>query len=195
MTKHQCIFVHIPKAAGTSVLQALSGHKDFIRRDHCLLADFKNAESSLYKKYFSFSFVREPIDRAFSTYRYLLNGGNGTTDIKIADEISKLSNNFSDYIIHYLSVERIYSNKLLMPQFCFICDSFDNINVDYLGRFESIDEDFAIISNKLQLKTVLPESNISKKGVLEVSSEARKKIQSLYKKDFEIFYPAALTNK
>lgn len=50
MDHHKCIFIHIPKAAGTSVLNILSKKK--INRDHCnynvfLQASKKNSKSIL----------------------------------------------------------------------------------------------------------------------------------------------------
>ena len=72
--RNKCIFIHIPKAAGTSVLAAL-GKKSEKGRDHVSWQTYKKADSKKFNNYFKFSFVRNPYDRAFSAYHYILKGG------------------------------------------------------------------------------------------------------------------------
>ncbi|WP_417698442.1 sulfotransferase family 2 domain-containing protein, partial [Psychromonas sp.] len=67
--KYKCIFIHIPKTAGTSILMTLIG-KDSLK-DHSNYYDFKRINSVKFKKYYKFCFVRNPYDRAVSLYEYL----------------------------------------------------------------------------------------------------------------------------
>jgi chondroitin 4-sulfotransferase 11 len=66
----KCIFVHIPKTAGTSVTDALFGTP---RPRHRPLQWYEGMEPELYKEYFKFAFVRNPWDRLVSGYHYVVN--------------------------------------------------------------------------------------------------------------------------
>lgn len=66
-----CIFVHIPKAAGTSVAHGLFGrgvgHKSIYEYRKIFGADFQ--------EYFKFAVVRNPFSRVVSAYESLRRGG------------------------------------------------------------------------------------------------------------------------
>ena len=90
-TRNKCIFIHIPKAAGTSVLAALGKTKEK-GRDHVSWQVYKKASSRKFARYYKFTFVRNPYDRALSAYRYILSGGNqGKQDLAIAKEMAEYS--------------------------------------------------------------------------------------------------------
>lgn len=63
------------------------------------------------------------------------------------------------------------------------------MQLDFLGRFESLNEDYKYIMEKLQLKFELTETNKSKrKDYKEYYNETvRQKISDLYSKDIQIF--------
>ncbi|MFP4354891.1 MAG: sulfotransferase family 2 domain-containing protein [Phycisphaerae bacterium] len=72
--KYRCIFVHIPKAAGVSVCQTLFGN---LAGGHDTIEKYQKVFSwSDYKRYFKFTFVRNPWDRLASAYRFLRKGGS-----------------------------------------------------------------------------------------------------------------------
>ena len=67
--KHKFIFVHIPKTGGTSIesLFIRNAHiKDVPGKHHMV----RNLDGELLKKYFAFTFVRNPWDRMVSYYKF-----------------------------------------------------------------------------------------------------------------------------
>jgi hypothetical protein len=67
-------------------------------------------------------------------------------------------------------------------------------NMDFIGRFENFDEDFAKVAEKLGTpyeKEVKLNVNRSKKKV-ELTDDQRRRLQALYRKDYEVFYPELL---
>lgn len=188
MTKNKCVFIHIPKAAGTSVLQALANTESFIPRDHSTIEEFRVASPCLLKKSFSFTIVREPLDRISSVYRYLIKGGNKKNDLEYSKFLNENFPTLDSYIIDYLNKDIIHTYKLTKPQYTFLCDEKYNVLVDFVGKFENINEDFSKISNKLNLKRKLKHSNKSELKSLPVSTQAKDKIKDLYNIDYDIFY-------
>ncbi len=192
MTKNNCIFIHIPKAAGTSVLQALNGTLGHIQRDHFTITECITASRKHYEEFFSFAFTREPLDRALSTYNYLVNGGNKTTDLALANTINNNFSNFDEYVAGFLDHDTIHVSKLTKPQFCYVCDERFSIKVDFVGSFENINDDFKYVARRLGLDGHLPQTNYSKKSFYEPSDTTKAKLYELYKRDYELFYPDQL---
>jgi hypothetical protein len=66
--------------------------------------------------------------------------------------------------------------------------------MDFIGRFENFDEDFAKVAAQLGTpyeKEVRLNVNRSQKKV-ELTDNQRRRLQSLYRKDYEVFYPELL---
>jgi len=188
MTKNNCIFVHVPKAAGTSVLHALSGSTKHMQRDHCSAFNFKSADKKRFERSFKFAFVRHPVDRLLSVHRYLLSGGNGTNNKRLSALINSEYSQFDDFILNYLDSMRLHTEVLFRPQFSFLCNEYYEVMVDFVGKYETIEQDFKVVADKLDLNTELPRSNVSKVSIeSDVSEKVRDKITALYSKDFELF--------
>ena len=69
--EHRCVFIHIPKAAGTSLTKTLFAAPS----RHLQYTEYERANPKKFKKYFKFTFVRNPYDRLFSAYSFLKKGG------------------------------------------------------------------------------------------------------------------------
>jgi len=194
--KHQCIFIHIPKTAGTSVLSVLM--QGNVLRDHAVFSDFQTVDPVSFQSYFKFCFVRNPYDRAVSCYEYLKKGGNGGGDLYYKDLIEQKFPTFDDFVLNYLNKDIIHQHVLFKPQYLFIYNYKSELQVDYIGKFEDIEEDFKYISEKIFLQKKLPDLNkSSKKNYMEYYSNSlvKEKVNWLYSKDFELLGYTNLINK
>jgi hypothetical protein len=162
MRRHRCIFVHVPKVAGTSVLQALSG-LERPPRDHCSWQVYYQADSRKFSTYFKFAFVRNPWDRIASVYAYLARGGNGTTDAWFRRLVDDEDMTFARFLCEYLDQDRIHQHLLFMPQYRFLVDHEDRVMVDVLGRYERFPEDYAAVAARLGLRAEAPWANRSQR--------------------------------
>ena len=70
------IFVHVPKAAGSTINLSLFG----FRNGHRSIESFWHVDPTFTEEAFKFSFVRHPYLRFVSAYKYLRAGGISTRD-------------------------------------------------------------------------------------------------------------------
>lgn len=169
------IFIHIYKVAGISIRKVLQPYdnlssKDFpwymnlkfdIGQRYQLFSDWainhirakelqKYLPVEIFNNYFKFCFVRNPWDWQVSLYHFMLQ-------YKDHPQHNLISNmkTFDEYIEW-----RINNDFELQKNF--IYNDNDEILVDYVGRFESLQEDFDEICLRLEIPTVeLPFANRS----------------------------------
>ena len=78
----------------------------------------------------------------------------------------------------------------MTPQYKFIYDNGMNLQVDFVGRFENLKNDFDYISSKL-IKKPAPLQHLQKTSHedynLYYNKDMKKKVFELYEKDFSLF--------
>ena len=185
-----CIFIHIPKTAGTSVERAI------FKTDHWLVGhrkalDYVKFDEEKFHSYFSFAFVRNPFDRIVSAFHYLKQGGGNTIDKNFADEHLKDCLDFRSFVLALKNdtfKEKILSWMHFVPQYIYVCDEDKNVLVDFLGKFESLEEDFSRLLELLNRKEDLSKANKSKHLSFEkyYDDMAFAVVKELYKDDFDL---------
>lgn len=186
--KHKCIFIHIPKTAGTSIVSILGN--GVVNRDHVRYLIYLKSNKQKFNEYFKFAFVRNPFDRIVSVYQYFNQGGNRNEDLYYQEIFKNKYNTFEKFVLEFLNKDIIHEHNLLRPQYLFIYDFKGECQVDYIGKFEDIDNGFDIISKKLNISQKLPKANSSKRKKYKEyyqNNRVKEKIILLYKKDFEFF--------
>jgi hypothetical protein len=154
--------VHIPKVAGQSidaVLMSVAITADGTRRDmglgkrggggpgperlgHLTGPEYRElgfVSGEEFRTFFKFAFVRNPWDRAYSMYRHFG-----------LDEYMS----FEYFLAHVLKRE-MWKNRywFVRPQCDFVLDAHGELCVDFLGRFETLEQDFGQVADVLGLKT------------------------------------------
>ncbi len=182
----QSIFVHITKSAGTSVALSLFGKLPYHYRAWEYRVIFGRRR---FNQYFKFAFVRNPWDRLYSAYSYLKGGGWNDDDRAWSQQHLADIDDFEQFVLEWLTPERLYAHIHFWPQSDFICDKHGKPLIDYLGYFEEIQDDFQVIAQKLGSDATLAHTNKSKRaGYQQVYSEAAKqKVAQLYQADITHF--------
>lgn len=184
----KCIFIHVPKAAGTSVLKAL-GHNG--QRDHATYREFLRTDYFKFQNYFKFSIVRDPFSRFLSLYIYFLNGGNKSKqDMSVKEMIEDNSMSINEFCKYVYDHQWYIINPMFWPQTIYICDENLNVMVDTVIKLENINEEFDVIKNKLALKNDISIVNKSdRKDIVncDYDEESKKIIYKIYKTDFLVF--------
>jgi hypothetical protein len=183
--EYEAYFVHIPKSAGSSVSLSLFGYQV----GHLTYEDIFYLNKSKAKKYFSFTFVRNPIDRFVSAYAFLKAGGMNERDLMFSKENLLAYNDINEFVFD-LTSEMIESHLHFMPQYKFLCsDASIYPQVKFIGRFENIENDFEYITKKLDIKAKLQEINTTDKSSANVTltKKSMEKLQRLYSIDYYLF--------
>jgi hypothetical protein len=154
----RAIFVHTPKAAGTSVALAVFGELPY----HFTAADYQFIFGQQdYDAYFSFTFVRNPWDRLFSAFHFLKSGGWDEKDHAWAESHLKEFPDFATFVRMGLRLPQIQRFMHFRPQADFVCDWRGTVAVDHIGYFETIGQDFAAICAHLSIESDLQHTNRS----------------------------------
>lgn len=167
-------FIHIPKTAGQSVIKATGvephGHKRFVD----LVDEVADGEF--------FTAVRNPYDRAVSTYYYLsqLHGGTPYNSGKNLNQFWAGVYEFSKLIGDYMK-----------PQMYFLSDEDGNLSdkITTLLRYENLEEDYnklAAINGFSAIEHInKSELRSDKTWEQELSDESIAQISELYADDFD----------
>jgi len=134
------VFVHIPKAAGTSISEALYGR--FV--GHVRAADVVQWGPSRLKALPRFAITRNPWDRLVSAYRFVTRGGGvggahaGRVWRAEQYRISEFQS-FDRFVTEWLAPRDLRTlDVAFQPQSLFVCDKRGAIIVDRIGRYENL---------------------------------------------------------
>ena len=196
--RHKYVFVHIPKTAGSSiasekyggVLYESLGKNDLYRGGHKTVSELKEIVGEQWNGYFKFCFVRNPWDRFVSLYFYFKGDVIGANyDNKINTKLGRKAYNcktFKQFCKKYTTFE---SNRHFWPQSNWIYEN-GKLCIDFVGRLETINQDFKAICKKLDLPEVqlphyLKTSHGDYRGYYDESS--KRLVGEYYRKDIELF--------
>ena len=182
----EAIFVHIPKAAGTSVALSLFGELPF----HYTAIQYRVIFGrSDFRRYFKFAFVRNPWDRLYSAYRYLRAGGWDDKDKAWAEQHLAPYPDFNAFVLDWLTADNLRAYMHFRPQVEFVCDRRGRPLIDYLGYFETIEDDFRVVSGRLGTAVTLDHVNASGRADYRsvYSAEAARRVAEVYRRDIAAF--------
>jgi hypothetical protein len=170
--RFRCIFLHVPKTAGSSIARALFGEDS----RHVPYFEYRHANPRKFRTYFKFAFVRNPWDRLVSSYFFLGSGGMNEVDRAWAAQNLAAYPSFDAFVRHGLSNESIMRFPHFRPQSYYIVNRNGSVVTDFLGRYENLAVDFAAIARRLGREVVLPQHNktVSMRAIPSCSAIASK---------------------
>ena len=198
------VFIHIEKAAGSSIQQALlpfanvppnsrlrrrlallgplnrigGMHRALQFGEHATANEVKRClPSEAYNSLYKFAFVRNPWDRLVSRYAHLLR----SKDRRRHSFISSLDK-FEDFL--QWEIQRDSAN-----QFPYVTDGQGKQIVDFVGHYETLAADFAKVCAKLKIQAELPHANVSEHRDYRTyyTPETRAFVAEKFRRDIEMF--------
>lgn len=187
--KQGCIFIHVPKAAGTSINQALYGRT----LGHFSADEIRHNFTEFYDKAFVFSFVRNPWDRALSAYRFAKAGRTESMGIANSEKYKAPEfKSFESFLFDWLSKNDLnHVDFVFQPQYRFVCDRDKKIITDYIGKVENISQDIKEVERVTNRSLKLGQSNKTQAASRYTESYHNQDmidmVSSLYAEDIELF--------
>lgn len=184
--EHRCIFVHVPRTGGLSVAKSLFGN---LGGSHIPAPTYRAVfGEATFDSHFKFTFVRNPWDRLVSAYSYLLAGGGGTPhDLDMQRSVAPFDG-FQDFVKSWLVETACREGVHLLTQTEFICLEDGTLGVDFVGRFETLAQDFEHVRDTLGIDADLAHLNASERSdyAAYYDAETRDIVADLYRKDIEL---------
>jgi hypothetical protein len=143
------VFIHINKTGGASVAKALGipFMEHYAAREIISSVGEKRWESA-----FKFAFVRNPFSKVVSHYNYRIK--TNKTNLKTYN----LS--FKEWVKRTYGYDKDYfyydKPKMFMPQVEWLKDNNNQLDIDFIGRFERMHIDFNIVCSMLGVYKDLP---------------------------------------
>lgn len=168
--KYKIIFIHIPRTGGTSIEKAFDKNmwKNAPLEKHLSAKEArKKYGKKAWEDYFTFSFVRNPWDRVISLWKIKTYGQDYC---------------LYDFLLNYNPKDFEYKS----PYY----EDILNLDLDFVGKFENLQEDFNKVCDKIGIKSIkLPHAGKSDRKHYSHYYDGRTKsiISYLYRKDIRKF--------
>ena len=187
--KHKFVFIHVEKVGGTSITRNLLEYSsteyipsgdDLASKDkHLSLIQYKELYKDYFHEYFKFAIVRNPWERELSLFYFLKKTGR-----------KNLPKCLSAFLKERFFDKAKWDNAFLTYMDALSCDGDTLDDIDFIGKFENLQEDFNIICDKIKIpRQKLPHKNkTNHKHYTEYyDDEAKKIVAEKYAKDIEYF--------
>ncbi len=204
--KYKCIFIHIPKCAGTSITNFFAPDirlstrepnydihygwcpKRRIHLQHATVKQIIETElisKEIWESYFKFTFVRNPWDRAYSDYLWMLK------ELKVNDSFMNFllkKNRFANSLLNDNNIAYRGDHLLNQTDFFYFEDDF---KLDFVGRFENLSSDMSYVLKKIGINSSFNIHNNKSSNRYDHYSKFYNKsrfklVNDMYKKDIEL---------
>ena len=213
--EHRFLFIHVPKAAGTTITRALSPLTTFrdleiggtkygeamqdlfaarfdLRKHSTAAAIRAKCPGHVWRRFFVFAFVRNPYARAYSVFRFLQRWQDGPHHAQVRN---------MDFT-GFLASDALQAGniEIAKPQTYWLCKGTDlHPGIDFIGRVENFAEDFGFVQSVIHRKpSVWQGTRHDNASAAEgewkdaMNMDCRARIETLYGSDFDLFEYAKL---
>ena len=165
------IFVHIPKTAGTSMEFALADawnnrQKYFVGKNNYLddrtPQNHKHRNRKVYTTHFSIKEILEVHPEARNYFRVCFV--RNTWDRLVSAYVYRHHHEATTHKRKFKSLKDFIKNKNLHTnsQLKFILGNNGKINMDFIGRYENLENDFKTVCDRIGIQCQLPHYNFTK---------------------------------
>jgi len=182
--RRNLIFVHVPRAAGTSIARSLYGPGC---TRHYSIRYYKIVAPDFWAGADSFAVLRDPFDRFASAYAFVRGGG--TECCRLSDVFVRQTahlRGIDDYISFIEERDALSLDFVMRPQSWFVCETETGVPlVKRLFLYGRDQDDLAGYLKAHGVKT-LPWLNPSVRIPIQLSRRQKSRIEKIYARDFEL---------
>ena len=205
----ECLFVHVPKTGGQSIAQFFLDRLGLTweERDRLLMRPNDDPaagpprlthltaeeyprlgylDEERFRRWFKFAFVRNPWDRLVSDYLFFHAGRHGFKRFVLERFPTPADDCYRNHAARYRHV---------IPQHRFLYDEEGRPLVDFIGRFERLNDDFAEVAKHLGIEgaVTLPHrngaaNNFRRRLLQRGLARPEQRITPLRRPDYRNFY-------
>lgn len=207
---HKFIFFHVAKVAGLSIREALeeyakepqkfkikrppkmSGSKPNrfydIWQSLLLHAKAKEAKRELpkevYDNFYKFAFVRNPWDWQVSMYHFILKEKK-----HVRHKLVQSMGSFEQYLQWVIDTKKPFARGATKFQKDMVTDEEGKVIVDFIGRYETLSQDFHHVCQVVKIEASLPHINrTSHRDYRSYYNEkTHQMVNEYFKEDIELF--------
>ena len=203
------IFIHVGKTGGMSMREVLKPFADEpdrfkIRRPaplvdgrpnplytvwetlllHAKAGDVAAAFPAEFQSYFKFAFVRNPWDLMVSLYHFILREPTAAKHDQV-----KAAGSFERFVEWAIATPDPFPKGITKLQSDMLVDAQGRLTVDFLGHYETIEEDFATVCRRVGIEASLPHLNRSLHAAYlrYYDNRTRDLVADHFRRDIELF--------
>jgi hypothetical protein len=207
---HEFIFFHVAKVGGLSIRDALKPYTQLpekfkikqpsrfsggkpnplyemweITLLHAKARDaVKEVPPDIYSRFYKFAFVRNPWDWQVSMYHFILK-----ETAHIRHELVKSMSGFEEYLEWVINTRNPYARGATRLQKDMLTDDSGRLIIDFVGRYETLAQDFGHICRHLNIRASLPHLNSSRHRDYRsyYNERTRRLVAEHFREDIELF--------
>lgn len=199
--KHKAIFIHVPRTGGSSIeSQGIFSIEQGPTHDPIDVVAWQLRPERI-DDYFCFAFVRNPFDWFVSLYHYFYSMGITHrwywNNKKVVQEVKQFPD-FRAFCREFSSLkcrgEYHYGVCHFLPQSHYLVGRSGKCELDFVGRFEQLLEDWGKVAVELGVSAKLPHVNASDRGAARgadyrsyYDDQSRALVEEYYAEDLQRF--------
>lgn len=192
------IYLEVPKVANCSIKASMLKNKfkdDYSVQRESLKYTVHNLDNK-YDDYYKFTFVRNPFERIVSCYeskyhkdRQML--GNILTELEYDHYLFgyiRRDRGFANFLCRIALIPDSYKDHHFKPQYSIVYDKNGRKRVDYIGKYENLNQEYGKISRKYGLDRLDVYNKTDRKTYMEYYNRFTVYLAYfIYKKDIKFF--------
>lgn len=185
------IFIHIPKNAGTSIIESMNCKDNFFIDKH--ISEYKKYYKNYWNNYTKFTVIRDPVSRFISAYKFARMNESGWFSSTNQEGLKKHHHydicnklDINEYV-EYIFKNPQDLNRWVVPQSWLIANEDNEIkDIDYFVRYEFLSEDL----KKISLTNIkkLNSSTINDKNLIKLTKKSKYLLSKIYDIDYKNFH-------